>query len=144
MTRATTLKKHWIRWKFAIFSLVIKMDDYKIRLDNAKKDIATLEGSEWEIATLLWQKGYSLRIIEEVLGITRSKLQRYFSENKIEKVDDIRTQNKNERVGYAIKLNKMGFSKQEIANELDLNVRTVELYLKQGKILEATKFGRNE
>ena len=118
------------------------MDSYKIRLDNAKKDIANLEGSEWQIATLLWQKGYSLRIIEEVVGITRSKLQRYFAENKIEKIDDSRTQSRNERVGYAIKLNKMGFTKEEIAKELDVNIRTVELYLKQGNILEATKFGR--
>lgn len=119
-----------------------KMDSYEIRLDNAKRDIATLEGNEWQLAILLWEMGYSLRIIEEILGITRSKLQRFFAENEIDKIDDTRTQNRNERVGYAIKLNKMGFTKQEIATELGLNVRTVESYLRQGKILGATKFGR--
>lgn len=120
------------------------MDSYEIRLNNAKKDIAILEGNEWQLAILLWEKGYSLRIIEEILGISRSKLQRYFAEHEMDKIDDTRTQNRNERVGYAIKLNKMGFTKQEIAQELGLNVRTVESYLKQGKVLEATKFGRYE
>ena len=120
------------------------MDSYGIRLNNARRDIRNFEGSKWEIATLLYKKGYSLRIIEEIVGITRSKLQRYFAQKGIEKIDNVKTQEKNERVGYAVKLNKMGFSKQEIADELNLNVRTVDLYLRQAGILEGTKFGQEK
>ena len=117
------------------------MDKYSIRVNNAKKDMQKMEGSMWEIATNLWQNGYSIRVIEEVCGISRSKLQRFFSENTLEKTDDIRTQNRNRRVNYARKLHKMGFTDTEIAQELHVSIRTVESYLRQVGVKKSTNFG---
>ena len=118
------------------------MDSYEIRLNNAKKDLKSFEDDDmWTKVVKLWQKNYSLRIISEISGISRSKLQRYFAENEIDKIDDIRTQNRNERVKYAKNLEKMGFSKQEIAQELNVNPRTVDSYFKQVGIKAKTNFG---
>ena len=118
------------------------MDSYEIRLNNAKKDLKSFENDDmWTKVVKLWQKNYSLRIISEISGISRSKLQRYFAENEIDKIDDIRTQNRNERVKYAKNLEKMGFSKQEIAQELGVNPRTVDSYFKQVGIKAKTNFG---
>lgn len=118
------------------------MDSYEIRLNNAKKDLKSFENDDmWTKVVKLWQKNYSLRIISEISGISRSKLQRYFAENEIDKIDDIRTQNRNERVKYAKNLEKMGFSKQEIAQELNVNPRTVDSYFKQVGIKAKTNFG---
>lgn len=122
--------------------LVVTVDSYEIRLNNAKKDLKAFENDDmWTKVVKLWQKNYSLRIISEISGISRSKLQRYFAENEIDKIDDIRTQNRNERVKYAKNLEKMGFSKQEIAQELHVNPRTVDSYFKQVGIKAKTKFG---
>lgn len=112
-----------------------------MRVINARKDIQNMEGSQLDIATQLWKNGHSIRVIEEVCGISRSKLQRFFSENALDKVDDARTQNRNQRVHYAQKMHKMGFTNTEIAEELGVNVRTVESYLRQAGMKARTNFG---
>lgn len=116
-------------------------ENYDVRLENAKNDILDFSGNIWEKVIFLHNLGYSLRIIEEILGISRSKLQRFLSENNYDDVDDVRTQNRNHRVNQATRLHKMGFNLAEIALEMDINVRTVESYLRQAGIKESTNFG---
>lgn len=116
-------------------------ENYNIRLENAKNDIKDFSGDIWQKAVFLHDTGYSLRIIEEILGISRSKLQRFLSENNHDDIDDVRTQNRNHRVNQATRLRKMGFEIDEIAAEMDINVRTVESYLRQAGMKASTKFG---
>lgn len=117
------------------------MTNYDIRLEAAQMKVAEINGSAWDKAIMLWQKGFSLRIIEEITGLSRSKLQRFFAENDYKRIDDVRTQNREERVRQADKLHKMGFSRDEIADMLDINKRTVDAYFKQLNINDKTKFG---
>lgn len=119
------------------------MSDYNIRFEAAQVQIAEIKGSAWDKAIMLWQKGFSLRIIEELTGLSRSKLQRFFAENDYNRIDDIRTQNREERVQQANKLHKMGFSRDEIAEMLEVNKRTIDAYFKQLNITDKTKFGDN-
>ena len=87
----------------------------------------------------MWENGYSLRIIQDLTGIHRSKLSRYINEHNLEREDDIRTQNRKNRVYQASKLHKMGFSRDEIASEMQINPRTVDSYLKELGIKNLTK-----
>ena len=79
----------------------------------------------------MWEAGYSTRIIQEITGIHRSKISRYVNEHNLERYDDKRTQNRKNRVYQCDKLYKMGFSKEEIASEMQINPRTVDSYLKE-------------
>ena len=117
------------------------MSNYEVRLEAAQTKVATIKGSAWDKAIALWQKGFSLRIIEEITGLSRSKLQRFFAENDYKRIDDIRTQNREERVQQANKLHKMGFSRDEIADMMNINKRTVDAYFKQLDINNKTVFG---
>ena len=117
------------------------MSNYKMRYEAAKERMQEIEGSEWDKAIILWKSGVSLRIIEDLTGLSRSKLQRYFSENNLNRVDDIRTQNREERVRQAEKLHKMGFSRDEIAEMMAVNKRTIDAYFKQLEIVDKTVFG---
>lgn len=120
------------------------MSDYKDRLNNAKKKFDSLESSYcslWDKSIILWQDGFSLRIIEEITGLSRSKLQRFFAENNYNRVDDVRTQNREERINQASRLYKMGFDKKEIADMMDVNKRTIDAYFKQLGINDRTNFG---
>lgn len=107
------------------------MEAYNIRVNNARRDFMNMDGSLWENVERLWKMGYSLRVIAEITGITRSKLQRHLSESDAGREDDIRTQNRNNRVLQTKKLLAQGCSNAEIAKILCLNVRTVESYRKQ-------------
>ena len=111
--------------------MVILMEAYNIRVNNAKKDFMHMDGTLWENIERLWKMGYSLRVISEITGITRSKLQRHLSENDAGREDDVRTQNRNNRVLQTKKLLAQGCSNAEIAKILCLNVRTIESYKKQ-------------
>lgn len=117
------------------------VENYNVRLENAKNDIKDFSGNIWEKVVFLHDSGYSLRIISDILGISRSKLQRFLSENNHDDIDDVRTQNRNHRVNQAARLHRMGFSNAEIASEMDINVRTVESYLRQAGMKASTKFG---
>lgn len=85
----------------------------------------------FEQAIILWKEGYSLRIIQDLTDIHRSKLSRYINEHDLTRDDDIRTQNRKNRVYQCQKLHKMGFSRNEIAHEMQINPRTVDSYLKE-------------
>ncbi len=111
--------------------MVIFMEAYNIRVENAKKDFMHMDGTLWENIERLWKMGYSLRVISEITGITRSKLQRHLSESNAGREDDIRTQNRDNRVLQTKKLLANGCSNAEIAKILCLNVRTIESYVKQ-------------
>ena len=52
---------------------------------------------------------------------------------------DKRTQNRKNRVYQCEKLYKMGFSRNEIANEMQINPRTVDSYLKEIGVKEKTQ-----
>ena len=117
------------------------MSNYEMRLEAAQLKAADIDGSMWDKAIILWQKGFSLRIIEEITGLSRSKLQRFFAENDYKRIDDVRTQNREERVQQANKLHKMGFSRDEIADMMHINKRTVDAYFKQLDINDKTVFG---
>ena len=111
--------------------MVIFMEAYNIRVENAKKDFMHMDGTLWENIERLWKMGYSLRVISEITGVTRSKLQRILSESNAGREDDIRTQNRDNRVLQTKKLLAHGCSNEDIARILCLNVRTVESYVKQ-------------
>ena len=119
------------------------MDDYETRKELGNQLINQLITQSitdsFEQAIALWNSGYSLRIIQELTGIHRSKLSRYINEHNLEREDDIRTQNRKNRVYQASKLHKMGFSRDEIASEMQINPRTVDSYLKELGIKNQTK-----
>ena len=116
------------------------MEDFEIRVENAKQDFMHMDGSKWDNIMRLWKYGYSLRVISEVCGISRSKLQRFISENNSAREDDIRTQNRNNNVIRAKELWKNGVSREEIAVVLKVNVRTVDSYLRQLGIYDGSVF----
>ena len=111
------------------------MDSYEIRRESASQFLNQLLNQSvnqpFEQAIALWKAGYSTRIIQEITGIHRSKISRYVNEHNLERDDDKRTQNRKNRVYQCEKLHKMGFSRDEIASEMQINPRTVESYLKE-------------
>lgn len=119
------------------------MDDYETRKQLGNELINQLITQSitdsFKQAIVLWENGYSLRIIQDLTGIHRSKLSRYINEHNLEREDDIRTQNRKNRVYQASKLHKMGFSRDEIASEMQINPRTVDSYLKELGIKDLTK-----
>ena len=119
------------------------MDDYETRKQLGNELINQLITQSitdsFKQAIVLWKNGYSLRIIQDLTGIHRSKLSRYINEHNLEREDDIRTQNRKNRVYQASKLHKMGFSRDEIASEMQINPRTVDSYLKELGIKNLTK-----
>lgn len=119
------------------------MDNYETRRQLGNQLITELIAQEitdsFNQALILWESGYSLRIIQDLTGIHRSKLSRYINEHDLTRDDDIRTQNRKNRVYQASKLHKMGFSREEIAQEMQINPRTVDSYLKELGIKNKTK-----
>ena len=111
------------------------MDSYDIRLRSAEQFRGQLIEQSieqpFEQAVALWREGYSTRIIQEITGVHRSKISRYVNEHDLSRDDDKRTQNRKNRVYQCEKLYKMGFSRNEIANEMQINPRTVDSYLKE-------------
>ena len=111
------------------------MDNYEIRLESASRFLNQLINQSinqpFEQAIELWKAGYSTRIIQEITGIHRSKISRYVNEHDLSRDDDKRSQNRKNRVYQCEKLHKMGFSKEEIAHEMNINPRTVDSYLKE-------------
>ena len=111
------------------------MDSYDIRLRSAEQFRGQLIEQSieqpFEQAVVLWREGYSTRIIQEITGVHRSKISRYVNEHDLSRDDDKRTQNRKNRVYQCEKLHKMGFSRDEIASEMQINPRTVDSYLKE-------------
>ena len=124
------------------------MDSYEIRKQLGEQVINRLINQSitdsFKQAIILWQEGYSLRIIQDLTGIHRSKLSRYINEHDLTRNDDIRTQNRKNRVYQCQKLHKMGFSREEIANTLELNPRTIDSYFKELGIKNKTKMPEME
>lgn len=109
------------------------MESFEIRVENARKDLMNMDGDLWENIEKLWEYGYSMRVIAEITGLTRSKIQRHISESNKGRHDDIPTQNRDIRVKQTLNLINQGKNRQEIAKELNLNPRTVGSYIKQLK-----------
>ena len=111
------------------------MDSYDIRLRSAEQFCGQLIEQSieqpFEQAVALWREGYSTRIIQEITGVHRSKISRYVNEHDLSRDDDKRTQSRKNRVYQCEKLHKMGFSRDEIASEMQINPRTVDSYLKE-------------
>jgi len=111
------------------------LDSYEIRRQSASQFLNQLISQSVNQpltqAIELWKAGYSTRIIQEMTGIHRSKISRYVNEHNLERDDDKRTQNRKNRVYQCEKLHKMGFSRDEIATEMQINPRTVDSYLKE-------------
>ena len=124
------------------------MSDYEARKQSASQFLNQLIAQSiddpFEQAITLWEAGYSLRIIQEITGVHRSKLSRFINENDLERDDDKRTQNRKNRVYQCRKLHQMGFSREEIAQELDLNPRTIDSYFKEIGIKSKTKIKEME
>lgn len=118
------------------------MDSYEIRRESASQFLNQLLNQSinqpFEQAIALWKAGYSTRIIQEITGIHRSKISRYVNEHNLERDDDKRTQNRKNRVYQCEKLHKMGFSRDEIATEMQINPRTVDSYLKEIGVKDKT------
>lgn len=119
------------------------MDTYEIRLESASQFLNQLIKQSieqpFEQAIALWKAGYSTRIIQEITGIHRSKISRYVNEHNLSRDDDKRSQNRKNRVYQCEKLHKMGFSREEIASEMNINPRTVDSYFKEIGIKNKTK-----
>ena len=119
------------------------MDTYEVRKQLGAQLINQLRtqaiNDSFKQALILWNEGYSLRIIQELTGIHRSKLSRYINEHDLTREDDKRSQNRKYRVYQCEKLHKMGFSQQEIAQEMGINLRTVDSYFKELNIKPKTK-----
>lgn len=116
------------------------MESFETRIESAKQLISDSTDEPFDQAITLWKAGYSLRVIQEVTNIHRSKLSRYINENDLAKDDDVRNQNRQHKINQASKLHKMGFSKEEIAHEMNLNLRTIQSYFKQIGLEKKTKF----
>ena len=119
------------------------MDSYENRFRSAMQFCSQLRSQSieqpFDQAVELWKAGYSTRIIQEVTGIHRSKISRYVNEHNLERDDDKRTQNRKNRVYQCKKLHKMGFSREEIADEMGINPRTVDSYFKEIGLKSKTK-----
>ena len=109
------------------------MESFEIRVENAKRDLMNMDGNLWENIDRLWEYGYSMRVIAEITGLTRSKIQRHISESNQGRSDDVPTQNREIRVKQTLNLINQGWNRQEIAEELNLNPRTIGSYIKQLK-----------
>lgn len=109
------------------------MESFEIRVENAKRDFMNMDGDLWENIDKLWEYGYSMRVISEITGLTCSKIQRHISENNKARSDDVPTQNRELRVKQTLNLINQGWNKNEIAEELGLNRRTIGSYIKQLK-----------
>ena len=124
------------------------MSNYEARKQSASQFLNQLIAQSiddpFKQAIALWEAGYSLRIIQEITDVHRSKLSRYINENDLERDDDKRTQNRKNRVYQCRKLHQMGFSREEIAQELDLNPRTIDSYFKEIGIKSKTKIKEME
>ena len=120
------------------------MDSYETRKQLGNQLINQLINDgitdSFKQAIILWKDGYSLRIIQDLTDIHRSKLSRYINENDLTRDDDVRTQNRKNRVYQCEKLYKMGFSREEIANEMCVNPRTIDSYFKEIGIKDKTRF----
>lgn len=120
------------------------MDSYETRKQLGNQVINQLINDgitdSFKQAIILWKDGYSLRIIQDLTDIHRSKLSRYINEHDLTRDDDIRTQNRKNRVYQCEKLYKMGFSPVEIANEMCMNPRTIDSYLKEIGLKDKTRF----
>lgn len=119
------------------------MEDYATRKELGEQLITQLRTQSitdlFEQALILWDRGYSLRIIQDLTGIHRSKLSRYINEHDLTRDDDKRSQNRKYRVYQCDKLHKMGFSREEIAEEMQMNPRTIDSYLKELGIKNKTR-----
>lgn len=124
------------------------MDSYDVRKQAGEQVINRLITQSitdsFKQALILWQEGYSLRIIQDLTGVHRSKVSRYVNEHDLSRDDDKRTQNRKNRVYQCRKLHQMGFSREEIAQELDLNPRTIDSYFKEIGIKSKTKIKEME
>lgn len=120
------------------------MDSYETRKQLGNQVINQLINDgitdSFKQAIILWKDGYSLRIIQDLTDIHRSKLSRYINEHDLTRDDDVRTQNRKNRVYQCEKLYKMGFSPVEIANEMCMNPRTIDSYLKEIGLKDKTRF----
>ena len=119
------------------------MDDYQVRKQLGEQLIKQLRTQSitdsFKQALILWNEGFSLRIIQDLTGIHRSKLSRYINEHDLTREDDKRSQNRKYRVYQCEKLHKMGFSQEEIAQEMGINLRTIDSYFKELNIKPKTK-----
>lgn len=124
------------------------MDSYEARKESGEQLIKQLINDSitdpFEQAIALWKAGFSTRIIQEITGIHRSKLSRYVNENNLSRDDDKRSQNRKNRVYQCQKLVKMGFSRAEIAQEMNISPRTVDSYFKEIGVKTKTKFKEME
>lgn len=124
------------------------MDSYEARKESGEQLIKQLINDSitdpFEQAIALWKAGYSTRIIQEITGIHRSKLSRYVNENNLSRDDDKRSQNRKNRVYQCQKLVKMGFSRAEIAQEMNISPRTIDSYFKEIGVKTKTKFKEME
>lgn len=123
------------------------MDSYDVRKQAGEQVINRLITQSitdsFKQALILWQEGYSLRIIQDLTGVHRSKVSRYVNEHDLSRDDDKRTQNRKNRVYQCEKLVKMGFSREEIASEMGINPRTVDSYFKEIGLKDKTNFNKN-
>lgn len=123
------------------------MESFEVRMESAKQlRNQLIEQSieqPFEQAIELWKAGYSTRIIQEITDIHRSKISRYVNEHNLTRDDDKRSQNRKNRVYQCEKLYKMGFSREEIANEMHVNLRTIDSYFKEIGIKTKTRFNND-
>ena len=79
------------------------MDSFEVRkqLGNQLINQLIADGitDSFKQAIILWRDGYSLRVIQDLTDIHRSKLSRYINEHDLTRDDDVRSQNRKDLCG---------------------------------------------
>ena len=113
---------------------------YKDRLKKAECDAQSCGKEGVELAVELYGMGHSLRIISEITGFSRSKLQRYLSENGVRNLNSVNTKRLNNNLSVAGRMIKEGCSLEDVCVELGVSEWTVRQYLKQLGFGDPTRF----
>ena len=113
---------------------------YKERLEKAKCDAESCGKEGTELAVELYGMGHSLRIISEITGFSRSKLQRFLSENDVRNLNSFNTKRLNNNLSVTGRMVKEGCSLEDVCVELGVSEWTVRQYLKQLGLSDPTKF----
>lgn len=113
---------------------------YDDRLKKAKYDAQFCGKEGIELAVELYSMGYSLRIISEITGFSRSKLQRFLSENGVRNLNSFNTKRLNNNLSVTGRMIKRGCSLEDVCVELGVSEWTVRQYLKQLGLSDPTRF----
>lgn len=113
---------------------------YKERLKKAEYDARCSDKEGVDLAVELYGMGHSLRIISEITGFSKSKLQRFLSESDVRNLNSVNTKRLNNNLKVTGRMVKEGCSLEDVCVELGVSEWTVKQYLKQLGFDDPTRF----